>query len=62
MFQVGSYDEVSMLADRVLAIDSENQEAIQYLKKIQEIEKDKDWVRLQRATDVRQFVKEYYHI
>ena len=62
LWETGNYDEVWTIAERILAIDPDNDEAKGYINFIKQAEKNKDWRRLKDARDIGEYVREYYEI
>lgn len=62
MFECGDYDDAYAIAERVLAVDPDNNEAKGYIEYIKRAEKDKDWRRLKDAKDIQGYISEYYKI
>lgn len=52
MFESGDYDDAYAIAERILNIDPDNQEAKRCIEFIKMAEKDKDWKKLKDAKDI----------
>lgn len=58
LFNSQSFDEAYYLADRILAIEPDNEDAKSILNQIKEWEKDREWKKLKEANDIKSYVLE----
>ena len=62
LFDSGSYDQSFDMAERVLAIEPQNELAKEVIRYIKHNEKDDEWRRLKDASDIHEYVREAYTI